>query len=216
MDIFSFAQDSSRLASFEGAVKEMQDRSAQNPDNPRGWLANANMHRDFCSIPDSSDPAYDPAQIHFCWWFLAWHRAYISVTERKIREISGDGSFCYPYWDWSSDRQIPAGYARPGSPLAKAIRFPRTNPSGLTDEEVGLFHGDPTIESLGVAALGSTFFEAKTGDDITFSFGGISRPNAENAFNNNAIEGTPHGPVHNFSGGQSGSGDSAVGGDMTE
>jgi hypothetical protein len=201
MDIFTFAQDSARLAKFEGAVKEMQDRSAQNPDDPKGWLANANTHRDFCSTPGP----LDSAQIHFCWWFLAWHRAYISVTERKIREISGEDSFSYPFWNWSSDRRIPQAFARPGSPLAKAVRFPRTNPPGLTDSEVGLFHDDPDIEKLGVAALGATFFEATTADDIPFSFGGIARPNLENAFNNNAIEGTPHGPVHNFSGGRRGS-----------
>jgi hypothetical protein len=210
MDIFSFAQDSNRLARFEGAVKEMQDRSAQNPDDPKGWLANANMHRDFCSTPGPSDPA----QIHFCWWFLAWHRAYISVTERKIRAISGDDSFSYPYWNWSSDRRIPAAYARSGSPLAKAIRFPRA--TGLSDGEVGLLHDDPDIERLGVAALGATFFEAATADDIPFSFGGIARPNPENAFDNNAIEGTPHGPVHNFSGGQKRSGGTVIGGDMTD
>jgi polyphenol oxidase len=212
MDIFTFAQDANRLATFEGAVKEMQDRSTQDPNDPKGWLANANMHRDFCSTPSP----FDTAQIHFCWWFLPWHRAYISVTERKIRAISGDDSFSYPFWNWSSDRRIPPAYARQGSPLANAIRFPRTNPSGLTDEEVGLFHDDPAVESLGVAALGAQFFEATTGDDIPFSFGGIARPNAENAFNNNAIEGTPHGPVHNFSGGVRGSGPTAVGGDMTD
>src|SRR5262249_53089816 len=92
MDIVSFAKDATRLAKFEDAVREMQDRSAANADDPKGWLANANAHRDFCSLPDT-----DPDQIHFCWWFLAWHRAYISITERKIREISGDDSFSYPY-----------------------------------------------------------------------------------------------------------------------
>ncbi len=212
MDIATFAQDSTRLANFEGAVKEMQDRSARDPDDPKGWLANANMHRDFCSTPGPSDAA----QIHFCWWFIGWHRAYISVTERKIREISGDDSFSYPYWNWSTDRNIPDAYARQGSPLANAVRFPRTNPSGLTDGEVGLRHDDPDLERLGVSALAARIFEAKRSSDISRSFGGIARPNTDNQFGNNAIEGTPHGPVHNFAGGQQGFGDSAVGGDMTD
>ena len=212
MDIVTFAQDSARLARFEGAVKEMQDRSARDPNDPKGWLANANMHRDFCSTPGP----FDAAQIHFCWWFIGWHRAYIAVTERKIREISGDDSFTYPYWNWSTDRQIPDAYARPGSPLANAIRFPRTDPPGLTDGEVGLQHDDPDLERLGVAALAASFFEARRSRDIPRSFGGIARPNPENQFDNNAIEGTPHGPVHNFSGGVQGFGPSAVGGDMTD
>jgi hypothetical protein len=202
MDIVSFAKDAGRLARFEGAIKEMQDRSASNPNDPKGWLANANMHRDFCSLPTS-----DPAQIHFCWWFLAWHRAYISVTERKIREISGDASFTYPYWNWSSDRRIPAAYAKAGSPLANAVRFARSSPLGLTDGEVAYRPDDPVLKKLGVVALGSKFFEAKTGGDIPFSFGGIARPNLNNVFGNNALEGTPHGPVHNYVGG---------GGDMSD
>lgn len=202
MDIVSFAKDAGRLAKFEGAVKEMQDRSASNPNDPKGWLANANMHRDFCSLSPTN-----PAQIHFCWWFLAWHRAYISVTERKIREISGDASFTYPYWNWSSDRLIPAAYARVGSSLANAVRLTRSIPPGLTDGEVGYRPDDPVLKKLGVVGLGSKTFEAKTGADIPFSFGGIARPNPNNAFANNAIEGTPHGPVHNYVGG---------GGDMSD
>jgi hypothetical protein len=208
MDIVAFAQDATRLAKFEAAVKEMQDRSAANPDDPKGWLVNANAHNDFCGVPSASDPS----QIHFCWWFLAWHRAYISVTERKIREISGDDTFCYPYWNWSSDRQIPQPYANPGSSLANAIRFPRTQPIGLTDGEVGYNQSDPDLRALGVTALGSTFFEAKTADDIPLSFGGIARPNPDNAYDNNAIEGTPHGPVHVYVGGQ---GSDGTPGDMS-
>ena len=206
MDIATFAQDTTRLARFEAAMKQMQDASARNPDDPAGWLANANMHRDFCSTPGPGDPT----QIHFCWWFLAWHRAYISVTERKIRQISGDDSFTYPYWNWSTDRRIPAPYGKHGSSLAKAIRF--TPNRGLNDGEVGLLHDDPAIEQLGVAALAASFFEAKTSDDIAVSFGGIARPNSEDAYDNNALEATPHGPVHVYVGGQRGN----TGGDMSD
>jgi polyphenol oxidase len=207
MDIATFAQDAGRVARFEAAVKQMQDASARNPRDPAGWLANANVHLDFCAMPGGPG---DPAQIHFCWWFLAWHRAYISVTERKIRQISGDDSFTYPYWNWSTDRRIPAAYGKRGSPLANAVRFTRN--SGLNDDEVGLLHDDPAIEQLGVAALAATFFEAKTADDIGVSFGGIARPNPENAYDNNAIEGTPHGSVHVYVGGQT----SRRAGDMSD
>lgn len=198
MDIDTFAQDAARLAKFEAALKEMQDRSAANPNDPKGWAINANEHNLFCAVPRPTDPT----QIHYCWWFLTWHRAYIAITERKIREISGDDTFTYPYWNWSTDRRIPAAYAKAGSPLAKAVRFTRTQPPGLTDGEVGYIQSDPTLKALGVAALNSTFFEAKTPDDIPFSFGGIARPNPDGAYDNNALEDTPHGPVHVYVGGQ--------------
>ncbi len=194
LDIETFAQDANRLAKFEAAVKQMKDRSKAKPSDPKGWLAVANTHRDFCSIAQT-----DPKQIHFCWWFLAWHRAYISVTERKIQNISGDPTFRYPYWNWSSDRRIPAAYAKSGSSLADAVRNTPARPA--RDGEVGFVPSDPKLKALGVAALASTFFEAQTANDIPFSFGGIARPNSSGQFGNNALEGTPHGTIHNYVGG---------------
>src|ERR1700742_4612300 len=45
MDIATFAQDASRLARFEAAMKQMQDASASNPDDPAGWLLEPPHHR---------------------------------------------------------------------------------------------------------------------------------------------------------------------------
>ena len=211
LDIVTFAQDTTRLSKFEAAVEQMQDASATNPADTKGWLANANMHRDFCSIAED-----DPAQIHFCWWFLAWHRAYIYVTEQKVRALSGDDSFSYPYWNWSSDRTIPAAFSKSGSPLANAVRYPRTQPIALQDSEVGYNQSDPKLKAFGVSALSSTFFQAPSFAEIPFSFGGIERPNPEKKYDNNALEAVPHGPVHNFSGGRKRVNGNWVYGDMTD
>jgi len=207
MDIVTFAQDAARLANFEAAVQEMMDRSAADASDPRGWLAVANTHRDFCPNPMNA-----PKQMHYCYWFIAWHRAYISVTERKIRAISGDDSFSYPYWNWSSDRHIPQAFARAGSSLSNAVRY--TPPRRLQDDEVDYFPGDPVRGPYGVAALyDARKFEARTRAQIPRSFGGIARPNAAGAYDNNRLEGTPHGPVHVYVGGWSDRGDT---GDMTD
>src|SRR5258707_10909181 len=206
MDIVPFAQDATRLANFEAGVQEIMDRSAADETDPRGWLPNANVHRDFCSIPND-----DPSQMHYCYWFLAWHRAYISVTERKIRAISGDDSFSYPYWNWSSDRHIPQAFARAGSSLSNAVRY--TPPRGLQDDEVDYNPDDPTPAALAVAALSARRFEATTPSRISRSFGGIARPNPAHAYGNNRLERTPHGPVHVYVGGVSDQGDA---GDMTD
>ncbi len=194
MDITQFAKDAKRLAKFEAAVKEMQDRSKSNPSDPKGWLVNANAHADSCVLE-----AADPKQVHFCWWFLSWHRAYITVTERKIRELSGDQMFAYPYWNWSTDRRIPRAYAKAGSSLSNAIRS--TPNRAVSDGEVGYVPSDPILKKLGVAALGVKIFEAKMQSEISRSFGGIARPNSSNRFGNNALESTPHGPIHNYVGG---------------
>ena len=204
-DITRFAQDATRLAKFEAAVKEMQDRSARDPNDAKGWLTNARAHADSCSIGGD-----DPRQVHFCWWFLSWHRAYITVTERKIRAISGDPSLAYPYWNWSSDRRIPQAFARAGSPLAKAVRF--TPNRSVQDGEVDYFPNDPALKQLGVAALGTTIFEAKNRSQINRCFGGIARPNPAGVYGNNRLESTPHGPIHNYVGGVNGN----EVGDMTD
>lgn len=206
MDITAFAKNAARLAKFEAAVKEMQDRSKTNANDPKGWLVNAKAHADFCPTAIT-----DPKQVHFCWWFLSWHRAYITVTERKIREISGDQTFAYPYWNWSSDRRIPKAYAKAGSSLANAIRF--TRPGALSDGEVGFRPDDPILKKLGVEALAAKIFEAKTTGDLQKSFGGIARPNSSNKYGNTKFELTPHGSIHVYVGGENNNGD---GGDMSD
>ena len=128
-DITRLAQQPARLALLEDAIGDMQARSRKSPNDPKGWFVNANAHASFCAIASS-----DASQIHYCWWFLPWHRAYLSVTERKLREIAGDASLALPYWNWSPDRRIPAAYARAGSPLSAAVRFTPARP--LDDAEV--------------------------------------------------------------------------------
>jgi polyphenol oxidase len=205
-DVIEFAKDAARLAKFEAAIKEMQDRSKANPNDPKGWFVNARAHADFRAAAGT-----DPKQVHFCWWFLTWHRAYIVVTERKIREITGDQTLCYPYWNWSTDRRIPSAYSRLGSPLANAVRFTPNRP--VDDGEVDYVPDDPVLKKLGVAALEVKFFEAQTPSQIRRSFGGIARPNSTNTFGNNRLEGTPHGPIHNYVGGEN---DQGQVGDMAD
>jgi hypothetical protein len=197
-DVVEFSKNAAAVAKFEAAIKEMQDRSAANPNDPKGWLINAKAHADFCTFA-GPNPAADPNQIHFCWWFLSWHRAYIVVIERKIREIAGDQTLCYPYWNWSTDRHIPTAYARPGSALSNANRL--VPDRAVDDGEVGYFPNDPVLKNLGVEALSAKIFEAKSRSDIRNSFGGIARPNPNKVYGNNRLESTPHGPIHNYVGG---------------
>ena len=149
-------QDATRVSSSEasalgGAINEMMERSKKNAADPKGWLANARAHDDFCSPPRTAE-----IQVHYCWWFLAWHRAFLVVTERKLREISGK-SFSMPYWNWSSDRSIPALFAGDGNPFATAER---DVPGRLiSDGEVDFIRSDPVRAKLGVAALGARKFD---------------------------------------------------------
>ena len=79
------------LASYARGVKAMLALPAE---DPRNWFRNAFTH--FLDCP------------HGNWWFYAWHRGYLGYFERTIRELSGDGDFAIPYWDWTRQPEIPA------------------------------------------------------------------------------------------------------------
>ncbi|HTW69915.1 MAG TPA: tyrosinase family protein, partial [Acetobacteraceae bacterium] len=196
-----------RLASLEAAIGEMQRRSRRDPADPKGWRVNALAHTHVCSSVSNADLA----QVHGCWWFLPWHRAFLAVTEWKLRALSGDRTIALPYWNWSSDRRIPAPFARAGSALADAARY--TPDRDLLAVEVDHLSFDPLRASLGVAALEARSFPARTPDAIPASFGGIAKPNAAGWHGHSRMETVPHNAIHNYAGGEAS--DGAVG-DMTE
>jgi hypothetical protein len=206
-DITRLAATPQRLARLEAAIGEMQARSRADPDDPKGWHVHALAHAQVCSAVSNSDPA----QVHGCWWFLPWHRAFLAVTEWKLRVLSGDASLALPYWNWSSDRRIPAAFTRPGGPLAEARRF--TPERDLRLVEVDRLLHDGTLASLGVAALGARSFVARTPDAIPASFGGIAKPNPARWHGRSRMETVPHNAIHNYAGGEAADG---TVGDMTE
>jgi hypothetical protein len=138
-------------------------------------------------------------------------RAFLAVTEWKLRAISGDPSLALPYWNWSSDRTIPAAFAIPTSLLARAARYTPNRP--LTSVEVDHLLHDGDLARLGVAALGARAFQAWAPEQIPRTFGGIAKPNAAQWHGRNRLEGSPHTAVHNYIGGEATNGSL---GDMTQ
>lgn len=54
--------------------------------------------------------------------FLPWHRAYMLELENRLRDV--DDAVALPWWDWTTQRAIPAAYDQP--PLdAFTARIPR-------------------------------------------------------------------------------------------
>ncbi|MES2669769.1 MAG: tyrosinase family protein [Pseudomonadota bacterium] len=65
------------------------------PEHPHNWFRNAFVHMMDCP--------------HGNWWFYVWHRGYVGYFERTIRKLSGDPEFAMPYWNWTTQPEIPAG-----------------------------------------------------------------------------------------------------------
>jgi polyphenol oxidase len=206
-DAATLPQSLQLLHDLEAAISEMQDRSARDPRDPKGWVAHMRAHDLVCAAVNNSDAA----QVHGCWWFLPWHRAFLAVTEWKLRALSGNPSLALPYWDWSSDRTIPAAFVRPGSPLARAVRHTPARP--LTSVEVDHLLHDEALAVAGVAALRSRAFRAWTPEQIPHCFGGVASPNANRWHGRSRLETVPHNAVHNYVGGEAADGSL---GDMTE
>jgi tyrosinase len=79
------------LASYARGVQAML---ALPPENPHNWYRHAFIHLMDCP--------------HGNWWFYIWHRGYVAHLEQMIRRYSNDANFAMPYWDWTSDPQLPA------------------------------------------------------------------------------------------------------------
>jgi tyrosinase len=168
------------ITTWRDAVGILKGRPASNPIS---WISFANIHGDqngFHKCP------------HRNWYFLPWHRAYLLMYERTVRDLTGNNDFALPYWDWTAQRQLPPAFSAPApNPLFEPLRFGPTDP--LPDENVG-----PDVI---MQVLGETPFE---------NFG-TSRPNNQNSTaqswitNTTGIQGTlegnPHNSVHGIVGG---------------
>ncbi|MGH6839682.1 MAG: tyrosinase family protein [Methylocella sp.] len=144
---------------------------------------------------------------HGNWYFLPWHRAFLLMYERAVRQLTGHADFALPYWDWTADRQLPAAFTQPTfngqpNPLYESQRDMSPTDS-LPDEIVG----QPVITTI----LGETPYE-------TF---GTSRPNGQDSLAQSwincegcgvsgTLEATPHNNVHNIVGGLMGGTQSAL------
>jgi tyrosinase len=43
--------------------------------------------------------------------FLPWHRAYLSWLEFYLKELAKDTTVTIPWWDWTTEREIPKAYS---------------------------------------------------------------------------------------------------------
>jgi hypothetical protein len=103
-----------QLANLRGAFGALMGLA---PDDPISWSHQIAQHCIHCAAPG-------PANIHYSWYFLPWHRAMLYLLERALRSLSGHADLTLPYWDWedSGSRSLPAIYAAPNQSLYYANR----------------------------------------------------------------------------------------------
>lgn len=165
------------LAAYRRGVAAMK---ALPGSDARNWNRFAAIHANFCP--------------HGNWYFLPWHRAYLVALEGIIRDLAEKPDFALPYWDWTTERQLPAAFAA-GNPRSNPLNHPRPEFSpneALPDDMVG-----PQVISR---VLNSPDFEAF----------GSARPRGQNSAGSQwqrrtgaktELEFNPHDGVHGSLGG---------------
>lgn len=167
------------LEAYRQAVAAMRALPAA---DPRHWTRQAEIHRNFCP--------------HGNWYFLPWHRAYLTAFERICRQLSGKVDFALPYWDWTLDRRMPAAFTA-GNPGSNILNHARdaTPADSLPAENVGPQVVERILRSPDFEAFGSSRANGQSSADSQWlrRRGRVAE-----------LEGNPHNSVHGFIGGDMG------------
>jgi polyphenol oxidase len=166
------------ITQLKAAYQAMRDLDTSDPNDPRGFTQQKNVHCYWCVTNDPS------IQVHGSWKFFAWHRAYLYFHERILGKLIGNENFRLPFWGWDIPgfTRLPNPYITPNDATNPLFNPTRHLAAGtpLPDEDVGA--------SVISSVLGLANF-SEFGGAATFS--GVP-------------EGSPHGTVHVDVGGDMG------------
>src|SRR5262249_26136616 len=112
------------VGKLKAAYQELRKLYKSKPNDPRGWLQQANVHCWYCGGGDNMAAG---EEIHGSWWFFPWHRCYLYFHERILGNLTGQKNFVLSYWDWADagQRTLPDFYPNPNdisNPLFDANR----------------------------------------------------------------------------------------------
>lgn len=176
------------LVTYRRAVEAMH---ALPPSDPRSWQRQAQIHLDHCP--------------HGNWFFLPWHRAYLFYFEEICRQLSGNDTFALPYWNWTSDPQVPAVFWGEDSLL---------DPDHWNDPDNETLPSGPPWRGIGpndsapAFAISAPVIDGIIGETEFEQFASLKasapRPTSPPFGGTASLEGTPHNIVHGFIGGHMG------------
>ena len=187
------------LAWNDPIVETYRDAVGQLKNRPDGdlfnWVNLAKIH------------GTDVETYHLCphgnWYFLPWHRAYLLMYERLIRDVTGNPSFALPFWDWTEDPRLPEIFVEPRTPDGK--------PNWLYVADPGYERTWPSAEPLPSENVGPAVLRRILTTGIYEQFA-TSRPSGQNSLDpswvvdrdagvQGELEGNLHNMVHNHVGG---------------
>jgi hypothetical protein len=126
-----------------------------------GWFALATTHSQFCFNSSGNH------EIHYGWWFLPWHRAYLIHVERALQAAINEPALTLPYWDWVGTPKLPASVFEPTYRKAGATQI---NPL-YDDQRYGPVGQGGAVSLVDLGAPGQTE-EELLGIDTFANFAG--------------------------------------------
>jgi len=205
-DISTFTE--SEYNSLKRGIRVMEERSKVNPEDPTGWLYQANIHgcpydTGVCQGEHDSGPIASCQ--HGSFFFLPWHRAYLYYFERILREASGDENLALPYWNYEKkdQRTIPEPYRSPDVMCESWQENEKCNPLYANNSHRNLFYNRldnpqelPNDVVSTEPAFSYTNFASPQGS--ADSFGGQELPEPTHYGSpHGQLEQKPHDKVHN-------------------
>jgi tyrosinase len=136
---------------------------------------------------------------HGDWYFLPWHREYVLMYERAVQALTSYKNFAMPYWDWTTDRTIPAAftdtsYKGKANPLYVSTRT-------LTDKRYwplpDWIVGPEILKQIFRETLFQRFGTSRNPKQDSLDMSWVVRGGGAQG----TLEGTPHNLVHNYTGG---------------
>ncbi|KAL1551618.1 catechol oxidase [Salvia divinorum] len=96
-----------QLRKYEEAMRRMRALDKTDPDDPRGFTQQANIHCAYCNGAHDQlgYPGLD-LSVHYSWIFFPFHRWYLYFFERILGSLIDDPDFALPYWNWDNDTGI--------------------------------------------------------------------------------------------------------------
>jgi hypothetical protein len=149
-----------------------------------GWFALATTHSQFCFNSSGNH------EIHYGWWFLPWHRAYLIHVERALQAAINEPALTLPYWDWVGTPKLPASVFEPTYRKAGATQI---NPL-YDDQRYGPVGQGGAVSLVDLGAPGQTE-EELLGIDTFANFAG-GQPDSGRTRRPGFLEATPHTYIH--------------------
>ena len=204
--VWSLPEGDPTFVWYRRAVAELLPRPETDPSSWR-YLALIHGVPGGHAKPPATRNFWDQCQ-HQSWFFLSWHRGYITAFEavlaKTIGELGGPADWALPYWDYSEDlaknpnaRLMPPDFFNPTLPDGSdnALWSTRADVSG------GDFGLDDDVVSLDALTLRS-FANSRRG--ATPGFGGPVTGFNHGGGPNGALENVPHNRIHVQIGGDNG------------